>query len=63
MLAAYLAILGRSVVTSLLAAAVVVVILFVSCDLDRPQRGFITVPFSALVDARAAMDVPPAAGP
>lgn len=53
-LAAYLAILGRSIVTSLLAAAVVVVILFVSIDLDRPQRGFITVPVTPLVEARAA---------
>ena len=62
-LAAYLAILGRSIVTSLLAAAVVIVILFVSSDLDRPQRGLITVPYTALVEARAAMDPPPAAGP
>jgi hypothetical protein len=62
MLAAYLAILGRSIITSLIAAAVVIVILFVSFDLDRPQRGFITVPFTALVETRAAMDAPPAAG-
>jgi hypothetical protein len=41
---------------------VVIVILFVSFDLDRPQRGFITVPFTALVETRAAMDAPPAAG-
>jgi hypothetical protein len=61
-LALYLALLGRSVITSLIAAAVVIVILFVSFDLDRPQRGFITVPFTPLVDARAAMDDPPAAG-
>ena len=62
-LAAYLAILGRSIVTSLLAAAVVIVILFVSSDLDRPHRGLITVPYTGLVEARAAMDPPPAAGP
>jgi hypothetical protein len=62
-LAAYLAILGRSVITSVLAATVVVVILFVSFDLDRPQRGFITVPYTALDEARAAMDEPPAVGP
>jgi hypothetical protein len=62
MLAAYLAILGRSIITSLIAAAVVIVILFVSFDLDRPQRGFITVPFTSLVETRAAMDLPPAAG-
>ena len=53
MLAAYLAILGRSIITSLIAATVVIVILFVSFDLDRPQRGFITVPFTPLVETRA----------
>lgn len=61
-LAAYLAMLGRSEVTALIAAAFVIVILFVSFDLDRPERGFITVPRTALVDARAEMDLPPAAG-
>jgi hypothetical protein len=45
------------------AVAFVVLILFVSYDLDRPQRGLITVPFKVLVDARAAMDLPPAATP
>jgi hypothetical protein len=62
-LAAYLAMLGRSEVTALLAAGFVIVILFVSFDLDRPHRGFIKVPDTALVEARAAMDQPPAAGP
>jgi hypothetical protein len=41
----------------------VIVILFVSFDLDRPERGFITVPSSPLVEARTEMDLPPAAGP
>ena len=65
MLAAYLAILGRSIVTSLLAAAVVIVILFVSSDLDRPQQaGLITVPYRGPRQGREpAMDPPPAAGP
>ena len=36
-------------------------ILFISFDLDRPQRGFITVPIAPLVDVRATMDQPPAA--
>ncbi|MEX0848025.1 MAG: hypothetical protein WD023_09630 [Ilumatobacteraceae bacterium] len=62
-LAMYLALLGRGLTTSLLAGAFVVLILFVSFDLDRPRRGFITVPSTALVNARAAMDEPPAAGP
>ena len=62
-LAAYLALLGRSEVTALIAAAFVIVILFVSFDLDRPERGFITIPSNALVETRADMDLPPAAGP
>lgn len=60
-LALYLALLGRGITTSIVAAVVVVLILLVSFDLDRPQRGFITVPRTALVQARASMDDPPAA--
>jgi len=60
-LSLYLALLGRGLVTSLAAGAVVVLIMFVSFDLDRPQRGFITVPATPLVDVRASMDEPPAA--
>jgi hypothetical protein len=62
-LALYLALLGRGLVTSLVAAAVVVLILFISLDLDRPHRGLITVPDSALVSTRDSMNQPPAAGP
>jgi hypothetical protein len=62
-LALYLTMLGRGVKTSLLASMFVVLILFVSIDLDRPQRGFITVPYAVLEDARAVMDLPPAATP
>ena len=60
-LALYLTMLGRSIVSSLLASAVIVLILFVSFDLDRPQRGFITVPFGPLEDVRLLMDDAPAA--
>jgi hypothetical protein len=60
-LALYLAMLGRGVFTAVAAAAIVILILFISFDLDRPQRGLITVPFAALVDVRASMDAPPAA--
>jgi hypothetical protein len=35
---------------------------FISVDLDRPQRGFITVPFAPLTDVRASMELPPATG-
>ena len=60
-LALYLTMLGKPLATSVLAAAFVVLILFVSFDLDRPQRGFITVPSGPLEDVRALMDDPPAA--
>jgi hypothetical protein len=60
-LALYLALLGRGLATSLVAATVVILILFISLDLDRPHRGLITVPDAPLVDARAAMEEPPAA--
>jgi len=59
-LALYLALLGRGVATSLLAVVVVILILFVSFDLDRPARGFITVPDMPLVEVRESMDLPPA---
>jgi hypothetical protein len=60
-LALYLALLGRGLITSLAAAAVVVLIVFISFDLDRPERGFITVPAAPLIDLRASMARPPAA--
>jgi len=60
-LSLYLALLGRGVITSLVATIVVILILFTSFDLDRPHRGLITVPGSALVAARDAMNRPPAA--
>jgi len=60
-LALYLALLGRGLITSLAAATVVVLIVFISFDLDRPQRGFITVPSAPLIDQRASMQLPPAA--
>lgn len=59
-LSAYLALLGRGAATSVLAAAVVILILFVSFDLDRPARGFITVPDKPLIDVRDSMSEPPA---
>ena len=60
-LALYVALLGRGLAPTLVAATVVVVILFISVDLDRPHRGLITVPDQPLVTARADMDGPPAA--
>jgi hypothetical protein len=60
-LSLYLALLGRGLTTALVSAAFVFLILYISFDLDRPHRGFITVPFSALEHARASMERPPAA--
>ncbi len=57
----YLTMLGRGIATSLMTLAVIAIILFVTFDLDRPQRGFITVPSAPLEDVRASMDRPPAA--
>ena len=58
----YLGILSRGVVTVLLAAGLLTVLLFVSFDLDRPERGFIKIPSAPLAALRASMDLPPAAG-
>ena len=62
LLAAYLATLGRGAATVLVAAALVAPLLIVTFDLDRPTRGLITVPATALTDLRDSMDSPPAAG-
>ena len=56
----YLATLGRRVLTALLAAAMVILILLVALDLDRPQRGFITVPSTPLQNVEESMRLDPA---
>jgi hypothetical protein len=61
LLGAYLAIVGRGVLTVVLAAALVTLVLLVTFDLDRPTRGFITVPSKPLTDLREEMALPPAA--
>jgi len=61
LLAAYLAVLGRAATAVMLAAGLVGLLLLVTCDLDRPTRGFIKVPAAPLVAERAAMALPPAA--
>jgi hypothetical protein len=61
-LALHLATLGgRGVFTVIVAAGLVIVILFVTFDLDRPVRGFIRVPVGPLVQVRAEMVASPAA--
>ena len=61
LLALYLAMISRGVVTVLIAAALVSMLLLITIDLDRPVRGFITVPDAPLVSVRASMALPPAA--
>jgi hypothetical protein len=61
LLAAYLAIVGRGVIAVSLAAVLVTGLLFVTCDLDRPTRGPIQVPDSALRSVADEMQLPPAA--
>ena len=60
-LAMYLAMLGRAVLPALVGALIVSVMLLVIFDLDRPHRGFITVPSTALTVERASMNRPPPA--
>jgi hypothetical protein len=61
LLAAYLAILGRGVVAVWLASLLVAFLLLVIADLDRPTRGMIRVPDTALTGQLASMERPPAA--
>jgi hypothetical protein len=61
LLAAYLVISGRGVITVSLASILVVLVLFVIADLDRPTRGEIQVPDTVLVDQLESMQKPPAA--
>jgi hypothetical protein len=48
-LAMHLTVVGRGILSSLAAATVVALILLALLDLDRPNRGLITVPDTALV--------------
>ena len=61
LLAAYLAIAGRGELAVVLAAGLVAFLLLVTADLDRPTRGLIRVPDSALTSQLASMTLPPAA--
>jgi hypothetical protein len=61
LLAAYLAVVGRSILPALLAAGLVASLLFVTADLDRPHRGPIQVPDTALANQRDSEEEPPAA--
>ncbi len=61
LLALYLSILARGVVSVVLAAAFLSVLLLITFDLDRPVRGLVRVPDRPIVDLRHSMDEPPAA--
>jgi hypothetical protein len=61
LLAAYLAIVGRGVLAVSLASVLVAFLLLVTCDLDRPTRGMIKVPDTALRNQLESMEQPPAA--
>ena len=61
LLGAYLAIVGRGVLAVSLAAVLVAFLLLVTADLDRPTRGMIQVPDTALKDELTSMKEPPAA--
>jgi len=58
----HFATLGRGVPAVLVAALLVVLLLQVTFDLDRPTRGLIEVPTTPLVDVASSMSEPPAAG-
>jgi hypothetical protein len=60
LLAAYLAIVGRGVLAVLLASTLVAFLLLVTADLDRPTRGMIRVPDTALTNQLASMTQTPA---
>jgi hypothetical protein len=63
LLGLYLSVLGRGIVPMVFAAALVTMLLLVTFDLDRPTRGLIKVPATALESTRAMMAPPPAARP
>ena len=48
----HLSVVGRGLISSMIAALVVVSVLVVSFDLDRPHRGLITVPDGPLIELR-----------
>jgi hypothetical protein len=57
----HLARTDRSVTVLVASTVVVIFILLVTFDLDRPVRGFVTIPDTLLVDLRHEMSRPPAA--
>jgi hypothetical protein len=50
---------NRSLTAGLVMSVVIVAVVFIIMDFDRPSRGTITVSPQAIIDARAAMDTAP----
>ncbi len=61
LLAAHLTLIGRSTTGVVAASLLVGFLLFLTADLDRPTRGLIQVPDTALVQQLESMEAPPAA--
>ena len=60
-LALYLALLGKAVIPAVVGALMVSAVLLVTFDLDRPHRGFITVPDAPLSRPGRRWILPPTA--
>ncbi len=60
-LALYLSVIGRGLVPVFTAAILVTLLVLITFDLDRPTRGFITIPATPLLAEKATMSLPPAA--
>jgi hypothetical protein len=61
LLGLHVGVLGRGIVPLFMAAAMVTLLLYTVVDLDRPTRGLIRIPDTALATLRASMNLPPAA--
>jgi hypothetical protein len=63
LLGLHVGLLGRSLLPLLLASCLVSMLLFAVFDLDRPTRGFISIPNAPLATLRTSMNDPPTADP
>jgi hypothetical protein len=61
LLALHISLFGRGLAPLLVAAGLITALLLITFDLDRPTRGLIKVPDTAMVALRASMALPPAA--
>jgi hypothetical protein len=61
LLSLYISVLGRGLAPIVIAAVVLSFVVLVTFDLDRPTRGFITIPAAPLLAEKATMSLPPAA--